>query len=79
MYKFTCIVLISLLVAGCDQYSEYDGSSSWDNERINAWKHKSKAECKPNGYALDRASGGYSRISEILICPDGTLAILPIK
>lgn len=78
MQRLLTVALISLLVVGCDQYTQGHYSKDWDKKRINAWMKKAKSECEKNGYAIDRASGGYTRISEVRLCPDGSLAILPL-
>ena len=78
MTKGLIVALTFLLVVGCDRYNKGHFSSGWNEQKIENWMTKVKHECAPSGYAMDRSSGGYSYMSEIRQCPDGTLAILPI-
>lgn len=42
-----------------------------------AWVTDARKNCKPYGLALDRDSGGYIATNDVLLCPDGTLRIVP--
>ena len=59
-------VLLASLLAACGDTGEP------------AWIGEARAQCKPHGLALDRDSGGYAATNEILLCPDGTLRIVPM-
>lgn len=58
-------LLACLLVAGCGEAGE-----PW-------WVRDARKRCKPHGLALDRDSGGYIATNDVLLCPDGTLRIVP--
>jgi len=60
-------VLLAVLVAACGR-----------NIGEPAWIGEARAQCKPHGLAFDRDSGGYTATNEILLCPDGTLRIVPM-
>ena len=42
-----------------------------------AWVTDARKNCTPHGLALDRDSGGYIATNDVLLCPDGTLRIVP--
>jgi hypothetical protein len=74
----TIIFLIACTLAGCDMHAD-DTRADWTKQQKQAWVQQARAECRPNGHSMDSGSGGYTIMREVLLCPDGTLRIVPLK
>lgn len=66
------------LMTGCGERVD-DKPQGWTPQQREDWVRKARAECKPNGHALDAEGHGYTLMREVLLCPDGTLRIVPLK
>jgi hypothetical protein len=75
---FVATCLVAAMLTGCGLHSD-TRSPDWTPQQKDAWVRKARAVCKPNGHALDSASGGYTVMREVLLCPDGTLRIVPLQ
>ena len=71
------MLIVALLLAGCS-IEPVPTEDYWPPKRVTAWIAQARAECKPHGQALDAEGHGYYVMREVLICPDGTLRIVPM-
>jgi hypothetical protein len=72
------MLIVAAMLAGCGMQVD-NKSLDWTPQQKEEWVQKARAECKPHGHALDSASGGYTVMREVLVCPDGTLRIVPLR
>jgi hypothetical protein len=78
MKNISAALIACGLIAGCGLHVD-DRSTDWTPQQKDEWIRKAREECKPNGHALDSSSGGYTVMREVLVCPDGTLRIVPMQ
>ena len=72
------MLIAAALLAGCEQHPS-KSPAYWTPEQLDAWVDEARKNCKPNGYAIDAARDTKFVMREVLLCPDGTLRIVPIR
>lgn len=72
------MVFSATAIVGCGERVD-DKPQDWTPQQVEDWVRKARSECKPNGHAIDAEGHGYTVMREVLLCPDGTLRIVPLR